>query len=50
MLKQRTKLKTKSPRRQISRSRSNRSLLNRQRAYFLQNFIPDPESPEQSEY
>lgn len=37
MLKQRTKLKVKSPRRQISRSRTNRALLYRQRAYFLQN-------------
>ena len=50
MLKQRTKLKTKSPRRQISRSRTNRSLLNRQRAYFLQNFIPDSELTEPSDY
>jgi len=37
MLKKRAKLKVKSPRRQISRSRTNRSLLNRQRAFFLQN-------------
>jgi len=50
MLKQRTKLKAKSPRRQISRSRSNRSLLNRQRAYFLQNFVPDTEFVSPIEY
>jgi len=37
MLKQRTKLKVKSPRRQISRSRSNRAVFSRQRSYFLQN-------------
>jgi hypothetical protein len=37
MLKKRAKLKVKSPRRQITRSRTNRSLLNRQRAFFLQN-------------
>lgn len=40
MLKKRAKLKVKSPRRQISRARTNRSLLNRQRAFFLQNEIP----------
>ncbi|MDX2320088.1 MAG: hypothetical protein QNK26_05755 [Moritella sp.] len=40
MLKKRTKLKVKTPRRQISRSRTNRSLLNRQRAFFLQNECP----------
>lgn len=37
MLKKRAKLKIKSPRRQITRSRTNRSLLNRQRSFFLQN-------------
>jgi len=37
MLKKRAKLKIKTPRRQISRSRANRSLLNRQRSFFLQN-------------
>ena len=37
MLKKRTKLKVKTARRQISRSRTNRSLLNRQRSFFLQN-------------
>jgi hypothetical protein len=37
MLKKRAKLKVKSPRRQITRSRTNRSLLNRQRSFFLQN-------------
>ncbi|CAM2967660.1 hypothetical protein [Moritella viscosa] len=37
MLKKRAKLKIKTPRRQISRSRINRSLLNRQRSFFLQN-------------
>ncbi|QUM82060.1 hypothetical protein HWV01_18135 [Moritella sp. 5] len=37
MLKNRARLKIKTPRRQISRSRTNRSLLNRQRSFFLQN-------------
>ncbi|EDM68180.1 hypothetical protein PE36_20904 [Moritella sp. PE36] len=37
MLKKRSKLKLKTPRRQIARSRINRSLLNRQRSFFLQN-------------
>ncbi|QUM86360.1 MULTISPECIES: hypothetical protein [unclassified Moritella] len=37
MLKNRARLKIKTPRRQISRSRINRSLLNRQRSFFLQN-------------
>jgi len=37
MLKKRAKLKIKTLRRQISRSRINRSLLNRQRSFFLQN-------------
>lgn len=36
MLKQRNRIKVKTPRRQISRARNNRSLMNRQRAFFIQ--------------
>jgi hypothetical protein len=37
MLKKRAKLKIQTPRRQISRARTNRTLLNRQRSFFLQH-------------
>ncbi len=37
MLRKKSKLKIHTPRRQISRSRTNRALLNRQRSFFLVN-------------
>ena len=49
MRKRNTTQRIKNLRRQITRSRTNRALLNRQRAFFLQTFAEELEHSEHAE-